>query len=224
MKPGLLFSDNLPDIKIGVNIVEGVKVERNEANTMELLSRILTEIKGHYKLEELKDNPVVRAYRDFYWRIGIDPTKQRPSGEALLRRVLKNGTLPIINNVVDAGNIASIKNIVPIGLYDLASVEGKLGMRWAEDGEVFEPVGGKSEKLGSNQIVLSDSLGIIHVYPYRDSKRTMIKKDTEEVLVISCGVPGISDNLLKETCDDAVKYIMRLANGFNFLETEILGN
>jgi DNA/RNA-binding domain of Phe-tRNA-synthetase-like protein len=54
-------------------------------------------------LPSLKDHPIIRAYRDFYWRLGIDPTKQRPSSEGLARRLLAQGRLPRINSVVDAG-------------------------------------------------------------------------------------------------------------------------
>ena len=31
-----------------------------------------------YVLETLKDEPRLRAYRDFFWRVGVDPTKVRP--------------------------------------------------------------------------------------------------------------------------------------------------
>jgi len=48
----------------------------------------------------------VRAYRDFYWRIGLDPTKTISSSEALLRRVLK-GEFPTVSVLIDAENIAS---------------------------------------------------------------------------------------------------------------------
>ena len=32
-------------------------------------------------LEQVKDIPILRAYRDFYWKVGTDPTKTRPAGE-----------------------------------------------------------------------------------------------------------------------------------------------
>ena len=38
-------------------------------------------VKDKYKLETLKDEPIIKAYRKFFWRIGIDPTKVRPSSE-----------------------------------------------------------------------------------------------------------------------------------------------
>ncbi len=76
--------------------------------------------------ESLKDNPIIRALRDFYWSIGIDPTKTRPSSEALVRRLLNSNSIPKINNVIDAGNIASIETLIPIGIYDLDKIKGSI--------------------------------------------------------------------------------------------------
>jgi len=205
---------SVKDSKIFVSIgkVVETKVEKSKEKTMELFYRILEEIKNNYNLKNLKDHPVVRAYRDFYWRIGIDPTKQRPSSEALLRRGLK-GNIPVINNVVDAGNIASMETLVPIGLYDLDLIEGKLELREAVEGEIFEPIGGRKEELRENQIVLADERKILHVYPHRDSKLTMIRETTKNVLVVACGVPGVEERIVLEACRKASEYITELAGG-----------
>ncbi len=201
-----------PPVFVSVGKVSGVNVERTEEKTMRLFYRVLEDIRKSYSLENLKDDDVVRAYRDFYWKIGIDPTKQRPSSEALVRRGLK-GKIPIINNVVDAGNIASMETLIPIGLYDIDSIEGELEIRLVRGEEVFEPIGGKIEKLRENQIVLADRSKILHVYPYRDSKVTMIRDTTENVLIIACGVPGVEEERVLNACRKASEYIVELAGG-----------
>ncbi len=59
-------------------------------------------------LEGLKDEPIFRTYRDFFWTMGVDPTKVRPAAEALIRRILVGRSMPRINTVVDAYNLASM--------------------------------------------------------------------------------------------------------------------
>jgi DNA/RNA-binding domain of Phe-tRNA-synthetase-like protein len=143
-----------------------------------------------YDINTLKDNEIIRAYRDFYWKLGIDPTKTRPSNEALIRRVLK-GSFPRLNIVVDAGNIASAETLVPIGLYDLQRATYPFKLTLSAGGEVFRPIGGKPEILRSGIPILVDSRGIVmHLYPHRDSVDTMIGENTREVLVIGAGVVG----------------------------------
>ncbi|MFN3268498.1 MAG: phenylalanine--tRNA ligase beta subunit-related protein, partial [Zestosphaera sp.] len=84
----------------------------------DVLGNLMRIVSLKHNISTLKDNEVIRAYRNFYWKIGIDPTKTRPSSEALIRRLLR-GSFPRLNLVVDAGNIASAETLVPIGIYDI---------------------------------------------------------------------------------------------------------
>ncbi|MEM1545096.1 MAG: phenylalanine--tRNA ligase beta subunit-related protein [Candidatus Methanomethylicia archaeon] len=93
----------------------------------------------------------MRAYRDFYWKLRIDSTEQKPASETLLRKVVSGLNFPLINNIVDVCNLASIESLIPIGFYDYDKIEKNLNLRFARNGEVFRPIGDKSEVLASNQ-------------------------------------------------------------------------
>ena len=69
------------------------------------------------------------AVRTMYKRVGLDPTKTRPSSEALLRRVRKGDPLPRINSMVDVCNWCSLEFQLPYGLYDAARIEGDVELR-----------------------------------------------------------------------------------------------
>ncbi len=71
----------------------------------------------------------VTAVRTMYKRVGLDPTKTRPSSEALLRRVRKGDTLPRINSMVDVCNWCSLEFQLPYGLYDADQIEGDVELR-----------------------------------------------------------------------------------------------
>ena len=160
--------------------------------------------------ETLKDHPTVRALRDFYWRMGIDPTKIRPSSEALARRFLTNNSIPKINNVVDAGNIASIETLVPIGIYDADKIVGSVALRLANSNEEFIDISHAKHTLQGKEIVLSDSNGVMHVFPYRDSLRTRVADQTKKILIVGCGVPGIDQGLTKLAVDRTIELIRTL--------------
>ena len=184
-----------------VNVTNSYDVSRHIASLKQELQN---------DLESLKDDPIVRAYRDFYWRIGIDPTKTRPASEALARRFLKHQNLPKINNVVDAGNIASVKNLVPIGLYDAASIAGRLVLRFARNGEQFTDISGKIETLQGKQIVLADESGILHVFPHRDCQRTMVNTNTKKILIVGCGVPNVPRSRVDAATENVVSILSEL--------------
>jgi DNA/RNA-binding domain of Phe-tRNA-synthetase-like protein len=121
--------------------------------------------------------PVDRA-RELYRRFGIDPTKVRPSSEALLRRLKKGEPLPRINSLVDVANAMSVQLQVPVGLYDLDSVKGdELVVRLGSDGESYGGIG-KERVNVAGRICIADAEGPIG-NPSADSARTMITTETQ---------------------------------------------
>ena len=160
--------------------------------------------------ETLKDHPTVRALHDFYWRMGIDPTKVRPSSEALARRFLTNNSIPKINNVVDAGNITSIETLVPIGIYDADKIVGNVTLRLANSNEEFIDISHAKHTLQGKEIVLSDGNGVMHVFPYRDSLRTRVTDQTKKIMIVGCGISGIEQGLTKLAVDRTIELIRTL--------------
>jgi DNA/RNA-binding domain of Phe-tRNA-synthetase-like protein len=162
-------------------------------------------------LEGIKDNRIVRAYRDFYWKVGIDPTKTRPAGEALARRIIGGKILPTINTFVDSYNLASAQTFIAIGAFDLNKVhEASLLMRRASKGERFLGIGMEREiELSGAEIVIEDRVAndLIAVYPYRDSDASKVTEDSKDVLLMMCGVPGITEEELEKTRSLSSSYV-----------------
>lgn len=176
----------------------------------EEVTELVNEVRKKYSIDELKNNRIIRAYRDFYWRIGIDPTKTRPSSEALVRRVLRT-SFPRISPLVDAGNIASVKTLIPIGLYDMRFVTPPLRITLSHGGEVFQPIGGRDEKLDKGVPILVDSQGIVlHLYPHRDSRITMLRGDTSHILILAAGVPGVERWRLRSAVEADIEILRKL--------------
>ncbi len=185
-----------------------------------LLTRVEEEVRSMYRLEDLRNDPRVRALRDFYWKIDIDPTKQRPASEALVRRVLRGGSIPRINCAVDAGNIVSMKTLVPIGIYDLAKLSPPIRMRYSRDGELFKPIGRKPERLRERQIVLADIERIVHVYPYRDGEETKVDSTSRDLLVVAGGVPGLSRDVVVHAAREVARLIVEQCGGTQVSEVK----
>jgi len=87
------------------------------------------------------DAPAIVATRRGYKALGKDPARYRGSAEALLRRVISGKGLPQINAVVDVINLVSVESRMPIGLYDLARVQGDVIFRAGRAGETYKGIG-----------------------------------------------------------------------------------
>jgi len=122
------------------------------------------------------------AVRGMYRRTGLDPTKRRPSSEALLRRVRKGEALPRINSLVDVCNWCSLEFQLPYGLYDLDRIEGDVILRLGAEGESYEGIR-KDEVHVGGRIALADARGPFG-NPSSDSARTMVTDAATRALMI----------------------------------------
>ena len=212
--------ERFPGLKVSIGSISGMYPAKEDME--ELRESVFAKVRERYSLEDLKDVNIFRAYRDFFWKIDVDPTKVRPAGEALIRRVLRGSPIPKINPIVDAYNLASIETGIALAAFDKDLIKGDLTMRFAKPRELFTGIGmDKPMMLKGNEVVLSDSDTysdsnddkLVAVYPYRDADSTKVTTDTKNVILLSCGVPGIEIGLLEHAIITAIDYITMFCGG-----------
>ncbi|MFQ6085594.1 MAG: B3/4 domain-containing protein [Candidatus Bathyarchaeia archaeon] len=203
-----------PELKVVIGEIDGVVVKGFDRSLESFKKRVFTEVGERYDIQELRRARVFRAYRDFFWKIGIDPTKDRPAAEALIRRILRGRSIPRINTLVDAYNLASMKTEIALAAFDRNRVRGGLAMRFATEGEEFLGIGmGKPKKLRGGEVIISDEEKVIAIYPHRDADESKITDSTKDVLLLVCGVPGVSDDALLDAASLTTEYITRFCGG-----------
>ena len=143
------------------------------------LDPLLAEAESRVRISPPAESAAVRT---MYKRVGLDPTKRRPSSEALLRRVRKGDPLPRINSMVDVVNWCSLEFQLPYGLYDASRIDGAVTMRLGRDGEEYAGIR-KDAVHVAGRITVADEQGPFG-NPTSDSARTMVTPATTEALVI----------------------------------------
>jgi DNA/RNA-binding domain of Phe-tRNA-synthetase-like protein len=194
--------------------INGVKIQKRDTELEKFKVTVTQQIRNEYDLNTVKDHPTFRAYRDFFWSIKIDPTKIRPAAEALIRRILAGKTLPCINTLVDAYNLASIKTRIALATFDADKLEGDLLTRFAKEGEQFSGIGmEKPLILRGGEIVVSDKEKLVAIYPYRDADNTKVTEKTKNIMMVVCGVPSVHKQDLEKASDVAQEYVTRFCGG-----------
>lgn len=104
-----------------------------------------------------------------------------------------------------------------MGAYDTSKISGELKLRYSNN-EDFTGIGGASCKT-SGEIVIADEEKIICIYPYRDSELTKITEAASSVIIVLCGVKGVSEKYLKDSANVTLELVTRFCGG----RGEILG-
>ena len=195
-------------IRLGLAVIDGVTVRASDPALAAEIESTAQDLRRRHAGVPSGDVPGVADARGLYKVLGIDPTKTRPSNEALLRRVLKGESLYTVNTLVDALNLSSVREQMPFGLYDLDRVEPPVVLRRGASGESYEGIR-KAAVNVDGRPVLSDARGPFG-NPTSDSARTMITLGTRSALVIayapaSCAAARLQ-GVLERTAATLVRY------------------
>lgn len=208
------IKSRFPKLRVLASKITIVEIRKKDAELEKFKNELINKMKEQYDLDSLKDVASFRMYRDFFWEIGVDPTKNRPAAEALIRRILRGENLQCINTLVDAYNLASIKTEIALAAFDADKLTGNLLMRVAKTCEEFMGIGmNKPMILQGSEIVVSDEEKLVAIYPHRDAEDTKVTEQTRNVLLLVCGVPGISEEALQNAAHVAIEFITRFCGG-----------
>ena len=203
------IKNRFPDLTALFINIDNVRVQKQDIELENYKDEVIKKVKQEYNLNSVKNHPTFRAYRSFFWKIGIDPTKIRPAAEALTRRILAGKKIPNINTLVDVYNLVSISSGIALATFDTEKIVGKIFMRFSDQEEKILGIGmEKPFIMTGKEIVISDQEKLIAIYPYRDSDTTKVTKETRNVTIVVCGVPGIK----KETLEKASILTRKLIN------------
>jgi DNA/RNA-binding domain of Phe-tRNA-synthetase-like protein len=195
-------------VRVGLLVLEDVSVRESDRALDAEVDGACASFRERYGEGKSSEVPGAADARTLYKALGIDPTKTRPSNEALLRRALKGETLYRINTLVDGLNLVSLRTQLPFGLYDLDRVEPPVVLRKGGPGEGYEGIR-KGVVNVEARPVLVDAEGPFG-NPTSDSARTMITLGTRRALVVAYAPagynPGRLDGVLDKTSETLVRY------------------
>lgn len=206
-------------IQVGLVYAEGLRVRGHDVQLWAEIERLASGLRTRYAGQAPAQIEGVRPARELYHDIGIDPTKLRPSSEALLRRVLRGQGLPQIYTLVDVNNFCSLEWLLPIGLHDLDRTQGRLMLRRGRPQEGYEAIG-KGWYSVEDRLTLCDETGPCGT-PTSDSQRTMITLETRRALMVVYAPASYPADRLTRHTELAAQRISRYCGG-RIVETAVL--
>ncbi len=178
------------------------------AGLWEEINRLDRELQARYTTEDIKLIPGVAATRQAYKNLGKDPSRYRPSGEQLMRRILQGKGLYQIDTLVDLVNLASMKWGYSIGGFDADKISGDtLTLGVGEKDEPYEGIGRGLLNI-EHMPVYRDAVGGIGT-PTSDNERTKMSLQTTRIIAIVNGYDGNT-----ETVSDTARMIVDLVTRY----------
>ncbi len=180
---------------VGAAVVSHVHNSESDPALWQEIDAFIADYRQRYTTESLKQMPAILATREAYKLCGKDPSRYRPSGEALVRRTLRGMDLYHVSTLVDLINLASIAYGYSIGGFD-ADLIGRSGsddtirltLGIGQEGEPYEGIGRGVLNIAGLP-VYRDAIGGIGT-PTSDHERTKLTLGTTHLLAIVNGYDG----------------------------------
>jgi DNA/RNA-binding domain of Phe-tRNA-synthetase-like protein len=211
----IIFEDNLKnsELKCGYLISE-ITIKESSDELKKLIHDESRKLRSKMKIEDLENDKIAKSYRKLWWNFKIDPTKLRPSGEALIRRILLGKDLYLINNFVDCFNLVSIQTGLSIGAHDIEKLSGNIAIRLARNGEKFIAIGSKGEIiLKGDELVVSDDENVLDLaYSTSSCDLTKITKETSKAILTVYTPSEISVDYINDCLEKLINYLIKFSN------------
>ena len=193
---------------VGACITANISNTQYSADLWSEIDTLGAEYRATLTTESLKDMTSIQATRRIYKLCGKDPSRYRPSGEALVRRVLQGKGLYQVDTLVDLINLASMKYGYSIGAFDADKFSGDtLTLGIGKEGEPYEGIGRGMINIAGLP-VYRDNVGGVGT-PTSDHERTKVSLSTTRLLVLVNGYDGSEQGVT-----DTAEYIIKLLNKY----------
>lgn len=193
---------------VGACITANIENSEFSAELWREIDTLSGEFRATLTTESLKVIDSIQATRRIYKLCGKDSSRYRPSGEALVRRVLQGKPLHKVDTLVDLINLASMKFGYSIGAFDADKFCGDtLALGIGREGEPYEGIGRGMINI-AGMPVYRDAVGGVGT-PTSDNERTKVSLSTSRLLVLVNGYDG-NEKLVRATAE----YIIGLAGRF----------
>jgi len=208
--------EKYPKLNIGIVAAKGIDNKGKNKEIDSLLKEAENFIRLNFVPEQLSKHEMISPWRTSYSEFGSKPSKYHSSIEALMRRILKGNSIPLINKLVNLYNYLSLKHLIPMGSDDLDKVDGDISLTFAEGSERFKPLGSPdiTENPDKNEIVYKDSSKILcRKWNWRDCDDTKITEDSKNLIIYVEGLPPVTKKKLISVCKELADLIKTFCKG-----------
>jgi DNA/RNA-binding domain of Phe-tRNA-synthetase-like protein len=182
-----------PEYVALIVLAEGIGNAPSDEGSSAVLDAAEQDLRAH-GLTRPADDPNIAAWRAAFSVFGAKPSKYPCSAEALAARVLKGGTLPRVNVLVDLYNAVSVRALTPVGGEDLDQLHGALRLTIATGDEPFD---GHDGAPRPGEIVWRDDAGVTcRRWNWRQGQRTRLTDATTRAFFVIDRLPGLDEDRL----------------------------
>jgi DNA/RNA-binding domain of Phe-tRNA-synthetase-like protein len=208
---------NYPKLKVAAIVAKDIDNSKKTSKVKSLLKEAVDYVKLTFTPEKdtdpklipkkLAKSPLISAWRSEYEEYG---TKEHynTNVETLMTDILSGNVPKSRNNLLDMCTYLSLKQMVPMGVYDLDKIEGDIFLGLANGGETFVAADSKAELIDKNEVIYYDGSDVLcRKWNWKTSSKAEVDEETTNAIVLLDILPPLGDAELKVIVNEAKELI-----------------
>lgn len=194
-----------------VAIVEAIGIDNKIKNSKveTLLNENIEAFHNKFADVNIRELPNIKAYRNAFLQLNMNPNKYMCSIEALSKRVQKVGELPHINSIVDLGNALSLKYQLAVGAHDIDKMNSDLEIRFSTNDDHFLPMGeNDAENMPAGELIyVSENTVKTRRWIWRQSDDGKITENSSHIYFPIDGFSDLNKDAMLQAQNELANFI-----------------
>jgi DNA/RNA-binding domain of Phe-tRNA-synthetase-like protein len=203
-------------LRAGGVVFRGVPVAESGPGLREEITHEIASLRTRFAdTQAVRALPEVIGFQELLRKADVNPRRLQPSVERLLTSALKRGSLPAINNLVDAYNLVSVRTLCSLGAHDLDRIAVPVTLRHLTGEETFTPLGQEEPvPVVPGEFGYVDAAGrLLCRLDVLQAEFSKVTRDTVNALLIVEGTMAHSPETVRQAFTEAVDGITRHCGG-----------
>ncbi|EIT86008.1 hypothetical protein A374_09234 [Fictibacillus macauensis ZFHKF-1] len=203
--------ERVPTFKVGAIFYHNTVIDQSPQMLRGRFQLFLESLKLDALQYSVSDHDAIKEWRGVFKQLHMDPSRYKPSSEALLKRIYSGKTLDFMNGAVDLNNFFSLQYLLPIGIYDTDCLSGDITLTLGKTGEAYESLNGRLMNM-EGRLLSKDANGPFGS-PIVDSKRSAITAETTNALQLIYLRPSMTDDEAHQLLQAVQKMFVQVNGG-----------
>ncbi len=209
-----------PEAHAGILHLSQVSNPERHAELDLLKDKLVQDLRARFKdLEQLRSAEPIRAYQAYYKRF----KKSYHVQHQLESLIFKGKPIPRVAALVEAMFVAELGNMLLTAGHDLDLIQSEITLGVSNGSEQYTRLNGQDQDLKAGDMFMADFKGIISSVIYGPDKRTMIRRETRNVLFAVYAPPGISEDALRRHLEELAQNVKVVSPEAQLEALEIVG-
>lgn len=204
-------AERIPAFSLGLILYEGVHISPSPKKLQSRINLFVEHLRLQQEGKSLTDIEEIAQWRSVFKQLGIDPSRYRPSSEALLRRLLQGSPFHWVNSAVDVNNFMSIHTALPFGIYNADKVKGKVVCKIGGEHDAYDALNGRTVQM-EGKLVLCDEQGPFGS-PFVDSVRTSVTEEATHLMHVIFFSPATTPAKREEVMGSTARMVTEINGG-----------